>query len=582
MKALKTIGNCCLVFLTVIAVCVIIAYVYYHFFVHDKTVGVNYVDNQIGLDIQKSDELTEEEKNEFEERYFIEANFYSNAKNNGIALQEMKLNYFTDYKLLSTSYRSTGMQYLGDLKQEDLQLVATTEEQATRDEPKNFTYYDTTNGINWDGGKLRTQLNRETAFIISIDNKPYQIQLDKTYEWTTYERQWYTLWIWNKPTTHVWLYNYLDVFADCMQAIRSNSAGYGDYYITVDLSEYFTIRAFDTKSGKFKEDDVTDIIKNYSVLKFHYDENGARNSSQSLFKCIDCKPAVPENPTKENHEFVGWSLDGTNTVNVADTIITENTIFTAIFKINEYTVTFKDGETELSKQQIKHGEFASAPESPTKENYTFAGWSVDGTNTVDVGSYAITENTTFTAVFNINKYTVAFKDGETELSTQQVEHGKFASVPETPIKDGYTFVGWSVDGTNTVDVGSYAITENTTFIAVFKQAGKPYSLGFDTLGYGSMSSFDYDCVGEALTGETVTFSLTLLDLSDKYDTYKPLKISRVVLQDENGEEIFDLDEINGVGVMNKVGEKYEFSFELPEEYAGQYITIMVYLLPLDG
>ena len=69
MKALKTIGNCCLVFLTVIAVCVIIAYVYYHFFVHDKTVGVNYVDNQIGLDIQKSDELTEEEKKEFEERY---------------------------------------------------------------------------------------------------------------------------------------------------------------------------------------------------------------------------------------------------------------------------------------------------------------------------------------------------------------------------------------------------------------------------------------------------------------------------------------------------------------------------------
>lgn len=291
---------------------------------------------------------------------------------------------------------------------------------------------------------------------------------------------------------------------------------------------------------------------------------------------------LPENPTKENHEFVGWSLNGTNTVNVADTIITENTIFTAIFKINEYTVTFKDGETELSKQQIEHGKFATAPESPTKENYTFAGWSVDGTNTVDVGSYAITENTTFIAVFNINKYTVAFKDGETELSSQEVEHGKFASVPETPIKDGYTFVGWSVDGTTVIAVESYTIIKDTTFIAVFKQAGKPYSLGFDTLGYGSMSSFDYDCVGEALTGETVTFSLTLLDLSDKYDTYKPLKISRVVLQDENGEEIFDLDEINGVGVMNKVGEKYEFSFELPEEYAGQYITIMVYLLPLDG
>ena len=81
MKALKTIANCCLVFITVIAVCVIIAFVYYHYFVHDITVGTNYIDNQIGLDIKKADELTDEEKDEFEERYFMEANFYSNAKN---------------------------------------------------------------------------------------------------------------------------------------------------------------------------------------------------------------------------------------------------------------------------------------------------------------------------------------------------------------------------------------------------------------------------------------------------------------------------------------------------------------------
>ena len=290
MKTLKIIGNCSFVFLAVIGLLVSIAFGYYHFFVHDVTVGTNYVDNQIALDIVKSDDLTEEQKNEFEDRYFLEANFYSNAKNNGIALQELRLNYFTDYSLLSTDYRSTGMQYLGDLKQEDLTLVETTKEEANQNEPKGFSYYDTTNGISWDGNKIRTQLNRESCFTIKIDNRPFQIQLDKTFEWTTYKRQWYTLWIWNKPTKHVIMYNYLNVFADCMQAIRSNSAGFGDYYITVDLSEYFTIRELD-EHGKYKQDDVTDIIKNYSVLKFHYDENGARNSTQSLFKCIDCNPS---------------------------------------------------------------------------------------------------------------------------------------------------------------------------------------------------------------------------------------------------------------------------------------------------
>lgn len=290
MKVLKIIGNCSFVFLAIIGLLVSIAFGYYHFFVHDVTVGTNYIDNQIALDIVKSDDLTDEQKNEYEDRCFLEANFYSNSKNNGIALQELRLNYFTDYSLLSTAYRSTGMQYLGDLKQEDLTLVETTEEEANQNEPKGFSYYDTTNGISWDGNKLRTQMNRESCFTIKIDNRPFQIQLNKTFEWTTYQRQWWTLWIWNKPTTHVIMYNYLNVFADCMQAIRTNSAGYGDYYITVDLSEYFTIRELD-ESGKYKQDDVTDIIKNYSVLKFHYDENGARNSTQSMFKCIDCNPS---------------------------------------------------------------------------------------------------------------------------------------------------------------------------------------------------------------------------------------------------------------------------------------------------
>ena len=291
MKTLKVLGNCCFVFLAVIGLLVSISYVYYHFFVKDITTGTNYIDNQIALDIVKSDDLTEEEKNEYEDRYFLEANFYSNSKNNGIALQELRLNYFTDYTLLETTYRSTGMQYLGDLKQEDLVIVETTEEQANQEEPKGFSYYDTTNGISWDGNKIRTQMNRESVFTIKIDNRPFQIQLNKTFEWTTYKRQWYTLWIWNKPTKNILMYTYLNVFADCMEAIRTNSAGFGDYYITVDLSEYFTIREFDPASGKYKTDDVTDIIKSYSVLKFHYDENGARNSSQSIFGCIDCNPS---------------------------------------------------------------------------------------------------------------------------------------------------------------------------------------------------------------------------------------------------------------------------------------------------
>ena len=108
MKVLKTIANCCVVFLCVISVCVIIAFVYYHYFVKDTTIGVNNIDNQVGLDIQeilKSDDLTEEKKDELKDRYFLEVNYYSNDKGNGIQLQELKMNYFTTVNLTSADYR---------------------------------------------------------------------------------------------------------------------------------------------------------------------------------------------------------------------------------------------------------------------------------------------------------------------------------------------------------------------------------------------------------------------------------------------------------------------------------------------
>lgn len=318
MKVLKTIGNCCLVFLCIISICVIISFAYYHWFIKDTTTGVNNIDNQVGLDIQeivKSDELTEEKKDVLKDRYFLEVNYYSNDKGNGIQLQELKMNYFTTVNLTSADYRSTGMQYLGNYKglpldtwdgNSEVKFVnlagtndryyGTSEESvklANEYVDKSFNYYDYTNGVNWNGitnenGSIATELKRTTEFIVKIDNRAFAIRLDKYFDkdigdvrnifgigWKVGEK-------YNR-----FYYTYGSLFQSCMQAVRTNSAGYGDYYITVDLSSLFSIKEYDVNTKKFKTDDVTDIIKTYSVLKFHYDENGARNSSQSMFGIID-------------------------------------------------------------------------------------------------------------------------------------------------------------------------------------------------------------------------------------------------------------------------------------------------------
>lgn len=318
MKVLKTIANCCVVFLCVISVCVIIGFIYYHYFVKDTTIGVNNIDNQVGLDVKdilNSDDLTEEEKDELKDRYFLEVNYYSNDKGNGIQLQELKMNYFTTTSLLSADYRSTGMQYLGDYQGLPLDVwdgntsvkfinpfgnndrYYGTDDNAMKIVnsyvDKAFNYYDYTNGINWNGvtnenGSIATELKRTTEFIIKIDDRAFAISLNKYFDRDVGDLRnffgigWKVGDIYNR-----YYYTYGSLFQSCMQAVKTNSAGYGDYYITVDLSSLFSIKEYDYDTKKFKTDDVTDIIKTYSVLKFHYDENGARNSTQSMFGIID-------------------------------------------------------------------------------------------------------------------------------------------------------------------------------------------------------------------------------------------------------------------------------------------------------
>lgn len=202
---------------------------------------------------------------------------------------------------------------------------------------------------------------------------------------------------------------------------------------------------------------VADITYKYDV-KFIAD--GKTHNTQIVER--NGKPTVPAAPTKTNYIFVGWSADGTNTVNVSNYTVTENVTFTAIFRIQTYTVTFKNDNTTLSTQTVEHGKYATAPTAPTKTNYVFVGWSIDGTNTVNVSSYAVTQNITFTAVFRIDKFTVTFKSGTTTISTQQVQSGGYATVP-TFTSD--TFKGWTVDGTTVINVATYKITANTTFVA---------------------------------------------------------------------------------------------------------------------
>ncbi len=99
------------------------------------------------------------------------------------------------------------------------------------------------------------------------------------------------------------------------------------------------------------------------------------------------------------------------------------------------------GET----QTVEHGSAATEPDT-TREGYTFKGWDVDFSK--------VTADLTVTATYEINKYTVTFKDWNgTVLKEETVEYGKGATAPADPTREAdenntYTFKGWDVDFSN--------------------------------------------------------------------------------------------------------------------------------------
>ena len=107
-----------------------------------------------------------------------------------------------------------------------------------------------------------------------------------------------------------------------------------------------------------------------------------------------------------------------------------------------HTVTFKDWDgTVLNTQEVQYGGDAEAPADPTRVGYTFTGWDKAFTN--------ITADLVVTAQYEINTYTVTFKDWNgTVLKTQEVQYGGDAEAPADPTRVGYTFTGWDKAFTN--------------------------------------------------------------------------------------------------------------------------------------
>lgn len=178
---------------------------------------------------------------------------------------------------------------------------------------------------------------------------------------------------------------------------------------------------------------------------------------------------VTETPTvrKTGYTFKYWTIDGENEVHFEQLPIIANTTFIAKFNaLHNVDFVYENGEQIINTKKVENGTTTTAPRVSLNDGDVLNGWRVNG-NLVEVGSYVITADTVFVADITY-KHTVVFMVGDTEYNVQFVQNEEFATAL-MPNKDGYKFVGWSIDGINVIDVDNYPITKNVTFTALFSK-----------------------------------------------------------------------------------------------------------------
>ena len=186
---------------------------------------------------------------------------------------------------------------------------------------------------------------------------------------------------------------------------------------------------------------------------------------------------LPLQPTREGYDFLGWSYDrdGNDPVDFTKAIVAGSghaTVYAQWKQNNEKTVlyvanggAFADGNETMEGVTDSNG-VARQPLAPTREGYTFTGWTYDaaGTEPVDFtkpipgGGQHVTFFAQWAELANNEKDVLyvanggVFADGNETL--QGVTDGDgVARQPLAPTREGYTFAGWTYDrdGNDPVD-----------------------------------------------------------------------------------------------------------------------------------
>ena len=262
-----------------------------------------------------------------------------------------------------------------------------------------------------------------------------------------------------------------------------------------------------TKDSKVKNGDT--VYVKWTINKYTVTFMDGKNVLETFTNVTHGDTVTaPEVPEKDGKTFIKWDTDFSK--------VTSDLTINAVYDVDTFTVTFKDGEKVLETQTVEYEAAATAPDTARlspPEGMHFAKWDKDFSK--------VTEDIEVSAVYELNEYTVTFKNGETTITTKKVKHGFAAPPPNNPIDTPTAkFVGWDKSFDNvTSDLIVNAKWETKKFTLTFINFDGT-SVYTEEVEYGASIDSHFETADN-----DATYDATILDYVgwyDKSDTEKTI------------------------------------------------------------
>ena len=151
----------------------------------------------------------------------------------------------------------------------------------------------------------------------------------------------------------------------------------------------------------------------------------------------------------------------------------------------EYTGNVPDGVSSLPQTKTyRVGEDVTIAADAAAKGYSFSGWKINGKDAEMFKMPA--HDIKITGSFGVNSYTVTYKvDNSTYGAVETYQYGENVSLREKPVKEGYSFKGWSRDSGFTMPA------ENVIIEGHFEI--NKYTVRYEVDGalYGEEESYDF-------------------------------------------------------------------------------------------